>query len=59
MKYKLTFALVAALTSTAFAEFKNEKQLAEWRAEKASEATSQGYATEETAFYTGRPFAST
>ncbi len=63
MKYKLTFALVAALTSTAFAafqaplpEFKNEKQLAEWRAEKASEATGQGYAAEETAFYTGKPF---
>ena len=63
MKYKLTFALVASLTSSAFAafqaplpEFKNEKQLAEWRAEKASEATSQGYAAEETAFYTGRPY---
>ena len=63
MKYKLTFALVAALTSTAFAEFKaplpefkNEKQLAEWRAEKASEATSQGYAAEETAFFTGKPY---
>jgi RHS repeat-associated protein len=63
MKYKLTFALVASLTSTAFAafqaplpEFKNEKQLAEWRAEKASEATSQGYAAEEVAFYTGRPY---
>jgi RHS repeat-associated protein len=54
---------VAALTSTAFAgfqaplpEFKNEKQLVEWRAEKASEATSQGYASEETAFYTGKPY---
>jgi RHS repeat-associated protein len=63
MKYKLTFALVASLTSTAFAafqaplpEFKNEKQLAEWRAEKASEATSQGYATEQTTFYTGKPY---
>jgi RHS repeat-associated protein len=63
MKYKLTFALVASLTSTAFAafqaplpEFKNEKQLAEWRAEKASEATSQGYVAEEAAFYTGRPY---
>jgi RHS repeat-associated protein len=63
MKHKLTFALVAALTSTAFAEFKaplpefkNEKQLAEWRAEKASESTSQGYATEATAFYTGKPY---
>jgi RHS repeat-associated protein len=63
MKTKLTFALVAALTSTAFAgfqaplpEFKNEKQLVEWRAEKASEATSQGYAAEETVFYTGKPY---
>ncbi len=63
MKYKLTFALVASLTSTAFAafqaplpEFKNEKQLAEWRAEKASESTSQGYATEQAAFYTGKPY---
>jgi len=63
MKYQLTFALVASLTGTAFAEFKaplpefkNEKQLAEWRAEKASEATRQGYATEETAFYTGKPY---
>ena len=51
------------MTSTAFAafqaplpEFKNEKQLAEWRAEKASESTSQGYAAEETAFYTGKPY---
>ena len=63
MKTKLTFALVASLTSTAFAEFKaplpefkNEKQLAEWRAENASEAASQGYAAEETAFYTGKPY---
>jgi RHS repeat-associated protein len=63
MKYKLTLALVAALTSTAFAafqaplpEFKNEKKLAEWRAEKASESTNQGYASEETAFYTGKPY---
>ena len=63
MKTKLTFALVAALTGSAFAafqaplpEFKNEKQLAEWRAEKASEATSQGYVAEKTAFYTGKPY---
>ncbi len=63
MKTKLTFALVACLTSTAFAEFKaplpefkNEKQLAEWRAEQASEATSQENAAEETAFYTGKPY---
>jgi RHS repeat-associated protein len=61
MKTKLTFALVAILTNTAFAEFKaplpefkNEKQLAEWRAAKASEATSQGYASQEAAFYTGK-----
>jgi len=63
MKYKLTFALVASLSGSAFAafqaplpEFKNEKQLAEWRAEKASEASSQGYKAEETAFYTGKPY---
>ena len=63
MKYKLTFALVASLTSTAFAafqaplpEFKNEKQLAEWRAENASEATMQGYSVEESVFYTGKPY---
>ncbi len=63
MKTKLTFALVACLTSTAFAEFKaplpefkNEKQLAKWRAEQAAEPTSQSYATEETVFYTGKPY---
>jgi RHS repeat-associated protein len=63
MKYRLTFALVASLTSTAFAafqaplpEFKNEKQLAEWRAEKASGPTSQGYVAKESAFYTGKPY---
>lgn len=63
MKYKLTFALVASLTSTAFAEFKaplpefkNEKQLAEWRAEKAFEANSQDHTAEETTFYTGKPY---
>ncbi len=63
MKTKLTLALVAAMTGTAFAafqaplpEFKNEKQLAEWRAEKASVATSASYAAVETAFYTGRPY---
>ncbi len=60
MKYKLTLALVASLTSTAFAEFKaplpefkNEKQLAEWRAEMASEVTN---VAEVTTFYTGRPY---
>ncbi len=63
MKTKLTLALVASLTSTAFAEFKaplpefkNEKQLAEWRAEKAAEATNQEYAAEEAPFYTGKPY---
>jgi RHS repeat-associated protein len=63
MKRTLIFTLVAALTSTAFAEFKaplpefkNEKQLAEWRAEKAAEPTSKSYAAEETAFYTGKPY---
>ncbi len=63
MKYKLTFALVASLTSSAFAEFKaplpefkNEKQLAEWRAEKATEATNPGYAAEDAPFYTGKPY---
>jgi len=63
MKTKLTFALVASLTGTAFAgfqaplpEFKNQKELAEWCAEKASKATSQSYAAEESAFYTGKPY---
>ncbi len=63
MKTKMTLALAALMTGTAFAafqaplpEFKNEKQLAEWRAEKASESARQGYATEETAFYTGKPY---
>ena len=63
MNTKLTFALVASLTGTAFAEFKaplpefkNEKQLAEWRAEKASEANSQDHTAEETTFYTGKPY---
>ena len=63
MNKKLSFALVASLTCTAFAafqaplpEFKNEKQLAEWRAEKAAATTSQVNASEETAFYTGKPY---
>jgi len=62
MKYKLTFALVAALTGSAFAafqaplpEFKNEKQLAEWRAEQIAKSSTQT-ATDETAFYTGKPY---
>ena len=63
MKTKLTLALAAALTGTAFAafqaplpEFKNEKQLAEWRAEMAAKPTSQKYAAEPSAFYTGKPY---
>jgi len=62
MKTKLTFALVASLISTAFAgfqaplpEFKSEKQLAEWRAEKASGSSTQSQ-TQDTAFYTGKPY---
>ena len=63
MKTKLTFALVASLTSTAFAEFKaplpefkNEKQLAEWRAEQTAKSSTQSTATQETTFYTGKPY---
>ena len=63
MKTKLTLALAAALTGTAFAafqaplpEFKNEKQLAAWRAEKAAEPASQKYAADPSAFYTGKPY---
>jgi RHS repeat-associated protein len=63
MKTKLTFALVAFMANTAFAEFKaplpefkNEKQLAEWRAQNVSRATSQGYPAEKTVFYTGKPY---
>lgn len=54
---------MAIITSSAFAalkapmpEFKNDKQLAEWRAGKASQASSQGYTKEEPAFYTGKPY---
>ena len=36
-------------------EFKNEKQLAEWRAEKASQPNTRS-ATAEPAFYTGKPY---
>jgi RHS repeat-associated protein len=63
MKTTLTLALVASLTSTAFAafqaplpEFKNEEQLAEWREKKALEATRQNYLIEENSFYTGKPY---
>ena len=62
MKYRYPLALAAAITSTAFGtmpahmpEFKNEKQLAEWRAEKAAESTVKA-TTEDTAFYTGKPY---
>ncbi len=51
------------MTGSAFAafqaplpEFKNEKQLAEWRAEKALESASQNYASAQSAFYTGKPY---
>jgi RHS repeat-associated protein len=63
MKNKLTLALVAVLTSTAFAalqtplpEFKTDKQLAEWRAEKAVASTNRSHVPEESAFYTGKPY---
>jgi hypothetical protein len=59
MKTKLTLALVALLTSSAFAaipkvlpEFKNEKQLAEWREEMAAKHAATT-ATDDHAFYTG------
>ena len=64
MKRKLTtLALVASITSTAFAgfsaplpEFKNEKQLAEWRAEMAAKNAVTTTTNEESAFYTGKPY---
>jgi RHS repeat-associated protein len=62
MNTRLTLALMAILTNSAFAsfpaplpEFKNEKQLAEWRAEIAANETTQT-TTEDTAFYTGKPY---
>jgi len=62
MKTKLTLALVALITTSAFAgipkvlpEFKNEKQLAEWREEMAAKTVAQS-ATDAHAFYTGRPY---
>ena len=63
MKTRMTsLALMAIITSSAFAalkaplpEFKNEKQLAEWRAEKASQPNTRRASTE-SAFYTGRPY---
>jgi len=71
MKPKLTLALVALITSSAFAgipkvlpEFKNEKQLAEWRAEMAAKAESEPSKLDvrsstldvPPAFYTGKPY---
>jgi len=63
MKTSITsLALLTPITSSAFAalkaplpEFENEKQLAEWRAEKASQLNTRT-ATEESSFYTGRPY---
>jgi RHS repeat-associated protein len=63
MKTKLTLALVAIITGSAFAaipavlpEFKNEKQLAEWRAEMAAKHAATTTASEDHAFYTGKPY---
>jgi RHS repeat-associated protein len=63
MKTKLKLAILALITGTAFGsmpaalpEFKNEKQLAEWRAEMAAKPAPQTIATEDHAFYTGKPY---
>jgi len=71
MNTKLTLALVALITSSALAaipkvlpEFKNEKQLAEWRAEMAAKAESEPSKLDvrrstldvPPAFYTGKPY---
>jgi RHS repeat-associated protein len=63
MKTKLIFTLVAALAGSAIAalqtplpEFKTDKQLAEWRAEKAVASTNRSHVPEEAAFYTGKPY---
>ena len=63
MKLHLTsLAFLALITGNAGAalkaplpEFKNEKQLAEWRAEKASQPNTRSAAAEP-AFYTGKPY---
>jgi RHS repeat-associated protein len=54
---------VAIITGSAFAaipavlpEFKNEKQLAEWRAEMAAKNAATTTASEDHAFYTGKPY---
>jgi RHS repeat-associated protein len=59
----ITLALAASITSTTFAgfnapfpEFKTPKQLAEWRAEIAAKAEPKTTATQDTAFYTGKPY---
>jgi RHS repeat-associated protein len=59
----ITLALVATITSTALAdfsaplpEFKTPKQLAVWRTEMAAKAEPKTSATQETAFYTGKPY---
>jgi RHS repeat-associated protein len=71
MKTKLSLALAALLAGTAFGsmpkvlpEFKNEKQLAEWRAEMAAKAESDPSTLNvrsstldvPSAFYTGKPY---
>jgi RHS repeat-associated protein len=71
MKTKLTLALVALITSSAFAgipkvlpEFKNAEQLAEWRAEMAAKAESNPSKLDvrssalnvPSASYTGKPY---
>lgn len=63
MKTKLTLALMAILTSSAFAaipsvlpEFKNEQQLAQWRNEMAAKHASTSTTNDEQAFYTGKPY---
>jgi RHS repeat-associated protein len=59
----ITLALVASITSTAFAdfsaplpEFKTPKQLAEWRAEMEEKPKAKPTTTQDTAFYTGKPY---
>jgi RHS repeat-associated protein len=63
MKTKLTLALMALITGSAFGsmpkvlpEFKNEKQLAEWRDEMAAKHATTTTATGDHAFYTGKPY---
>lgn len=62
MKYRYLFALTATVTGTAFAampatlpEFKNAKQLADWRTGKAAESSVKATAGDH-AFYTGKPY---